>query len=310
MVDKRMKQVGGSLAAFAVAAGFAVALMPGTASAAPGTITWSDGNSKFTRTVSNTNPVPGDTVTVTTKFERTGIPVEYIYNIKDLHPACLTPVAGSAKMGGDQVSLDTSSPDWVRAEFGITKYPVYPNINPKSQTFEVQYTVGANCARATPLSTSMNYGGSLGSGTYADKGPSITVAADAVSTTTITDVSGAKTGKPVTLEASVSPAAPGGTIQFKVGDTVVADAPVGADGKAATVWTPNAAGSYTIGATFSGRTNVAGSTTTKVITVIDEPVPTTTPPPTTTTAPPTTTTTPPTTTTTPPTTQKPSTGSF
>ncbi|MGV9482652.1 Ig-like domain-containing protein, partial [Gordonia aichiensis] len=90
MVDRRVQRVAGSMAAFAVAAGFAVAAMPATASAAPGTITWNDGNSKFTRTVSNTNPVVGDTVTVTTKFERTGIPVEYIYNIKDLHPACLT----------------------------------------------------------------------------------------------------------------------------------------------------------------------------------------------------------------------------
>ncbi|MFF2554456.1 Ig-like domain-containing protein [Nocardia sp. NPDC058058] len=280
MVDKRMKQVGGSLAAFAVAAGFAVALIPGTASAAPGTITWSDGNSKFTRTVSNTNPVVGDIVTVTTTFERTGIPVEYIYNIKDLHPACLTPVAGSAKMGGDQVSLDTSSSDWVKAEFGITKYPVYPNINPKSQTFEVQYTVGVNCARDTPLPTSMNYGGSLGSGTYANKGPNITVSSDAVSTTSITDVSGAQTGKAITLEASVSPAAAGGTIQFKAGDQVLGDIPVAANGKATIVWTPGAAGSYNIGATFSGRSGVAGSTTTKVVTVADQPTtPTTTPKP-------------------------------
>ncbi|MEV6071161.1 Ig-like domain-containing protein [Nocardia sp. NPDC052001] len=280
MVDKRMKQVGGSLAAFAVAAGFAVALIPGTASAAPGTITWSDGNSKFTRTVSNTNPVVGDIVTVTTTFERTGIPVEYIYNIKDLHPACLTPVAGSAKMGGDQVSLDTSSSDWVRAEFGITKYPVYPNINPKSQTFEVQYTVGVNCARDTPLPTSMHYGGSLGSGTYSNKGPNITVSSDAVSTTSITDVSGAQTGKAITLEASVSPAAAGGTIQFKAGDQVLGDIPVAANGKATIVWTPGAAGSYTIGATFSGRSGVAGSTTTKVVTVADQPTtPTTTPKP-------------------------------
>ncbi|MFD6221000.1 Ig-like domain-containing protein [Nocardia asteroides] len=271
MVDRNRQRAAGAMAVFAVAAGFAVAAVPGTAAAAPGTITWNDGNSKFTRTVSNTNPVVGDTVTVTTKFERTGIPVEYIYNIKDLHPACLTPVAGSAKMGGDPVQLDTSSSDWVRAEFGITKYPVYPNIEPKSQTFEVQYKVGVNCARDTPLPTSMHYGGSLGDGTYQGKGPAITVSSDAVSSTVITDVSGAQVGKAVTLEASVAPAAAGGTVQFKAGDNVLGDIPVGANGKASIVWTPGAPGAYTIGATFSGRSGVASSSTTKVVTVADVP---------------------------------------
>lgn len=271
MADRRMQRTAGTVAAFAVAAGFAVAAFPGTAAAAPGTITWSDGNSKFTRTVSNVNPVVGDTITVTTTFERTGIPVEYIYSVKDLHPACLTPVAGSAKMGGDQVQLDTSSSDWVRAEFGITKYPVYPNINPKSQTFEVQYKVGVNCARDTPLPTSMHYGGSLGDGTYQNKGPNITVSSDAVSSTVITDVTGAKVGQSITLEATVTPAGAGGTIQFKAGDNVLGDIPVNANGKATFVWTPGAAGAYTIGAIFSGRSGVAGSSTTKVVNVAEKP---------------------------------------
>lgn len=280
MVDRSIQRVAGSMAAFAVAAGFVAAAVPGTASAAPGSVTWSDGNSKFTRTVSNTNPIVGEVVTVKTTFERTGIPVEYIYAVKDWHPACLTPVAGSATMGGDQVSLDTSNPDWVRAQFGITKYPVYPNINPKSQTFEVQYTVGVNCARDTPLPTSMDYSGSLGDGNYANKGPNITVSSDAVSTTVLTDVTGAQTGKAVTLEATVSPAAAGGTVQFKAGDQVLGDIPVNANGKATIVWTPGAAGSYTIGANFSGRTGVAASSTTKVVTVTDVPVdPTPTPTP-------------------------------
>lgn len=273
MVDRSMQRAAGSVAAFAVAAGFAVAAMPGMASAAPGSITWTDGNSKFTRTVSNTHPVPGDVVTVSTMFERTGIPVEYIYAVKDLHPACLTPVPGSAKMGGDQVQLDSiTSPDWVRAQFSIVKYPVYPNISPKSQTFEIQYTVGVNCARDTPLPTSMNYSGSLGDGNYTDKGPAITVSSDAVSTTVLTDVSGAKINTPVTLEATVSPAAAGGTVQFKAGDQVLGDIPVNANGKATIVWTPGAAGSYTIGANFSGRTGVAASSTTKVVSVADVPV--------------------------------------
>ncbi|MGV9667950.1 Ig-like domain-containing protein [Nocardia niigatensis] len=269
MLDNRIQRAGGAVAAFAAAAGFAIAAMPGTATAASGTVTWTDGNSKFTRTVSDTNPIAGEVVTVSTMFERTGIPVEYIYSIQDQHPACLTPVAGSAKMGGDQVQIDTSNPTAVSASFSIVKYPVYPNISPKSQTFEVQYTVGVNCARDTALPTSMNYSGSLGSGNYTDKGPAITVSSDAVSTTVLTDVTGAQVGKAVTLEATVSPAAAGGTIQFKAGDQVLGDIPVAATGKATIVWTPGAAGAYTIGANFSGRTGVAASSTTKVVNVAD-----------------------------------------
>ncbi|MBM4608290.1 hypothetical protein GS416_07625 [Rhodococcus hoagii] len=59
-------------AAAAVAAGFVVTLGASRAGAAPGSVTWSDGTSKFTRTVSNTTPNEGDIVTVSTKFERTG----------------------------------------------------------------------------------------------------------------------------------------------------------------------------------------------------------------------------------------------
>ncbi|WP_433560296.1 Ig-like domain-containing protein [Nocardia sp. CA-151230] len=279
MVDSSIRRTAGSVAAFAVATGFAVAAIPGTASAAAGTVTWTDGNSKFTRTVSDTNPIAGETITVTTMFERTGIPVEYIYSVKDMHPTCLTPVAGSGKMGGDQVSLDTSAPDSVSASFSIVKYPVYPNISPKSQTFEVQYTVGVNCARDTALPTSMSYNGSLGAGNYTDKGPTITVSSDAVSTTTLAAVSGAQVNKAVTLQATVSPAAAGGTIQFKAGDQVLGDIPVAANGTASIVWTPGAAGTYNIGATFSGRTGVAGSTTTQAVTVADVPTPTPTPKP-------------------------------
>ncbi|MGW4118322.1 Ig-like domain-containing protein [Nocardia sp. NPDC004711] len=279
MMDSSTRRAAGSMAAFAVAAGFAVAAIPGAASAASGTVTWTDGNSKFTRTVSDTNPIAGETITVTTMFERTGIPVEYIYSVKDAHPACLTPVAGSGRMGGDQVTLDTSAPDSVSASFSIVKYPVYPNISPKSQTFEVQYTVGVNCARDTPLPTSMSYNGSLGSGNYTDKGPAITVSSDAVSTTTLAPVSGAQVNNAVTLQATVSPAAAGGTIQFKAGDQVLGDIPVAANGTASIVWTPGAAGTYNIAATFSGRTGVAGSTTTQAVTVADTPTPTPTPTP-------------------------------
>ncbi|WP_405135419.1 Ig-like domain-containing protein [Nocardia sp. NBC_01388] len=278
MMDSNMRRAAGVVAAIAVAGGLAVTLIPGTAVAASGTVTWTDGSSKFTRTVSDTTPIAGETITVTTMFERTGIPVEYIYSIADAHPTCLTPVAGSATMGGDQVSLDTSAAGTASASFSVIKYPVYPNISPKSQTFSVQYTVGVNCARDTPLPTSMSYNGSLGAGNYTDKGPAITVSSDAVSTTTLAPVSGLQVNTATTLRASVSPAAAGGTIEFKAGDQVLGSIPVAANGTASIGWTPGAAGTYNITATFSGRTGVAGSTTTQAVTVADVTTTTTTPP--------------------------------
>ena len=44
-----------------MAAGFAVA-GAGVAGAAPGSVTWNDGNEKLTRTISDTTPAEGDIV--------------------------------------------------------------------------------------------------------------------------------------------------------------------------------------------------------------------------------------------------------
>ncbi|NKS74388.1 hypothetical protein GS531_20630 [Rhodococcus hoagii] len=111
-----------------------------------------------------------------------GIPVEYIYAVKDVHPTCLTYVEGSAKVDGSPRGLQSKGADFARIEGSSIDWPVYPNINPKSHTFEFSYRVGADCARGTALSTTMHYSGSLGSGTYSNKGPSITVGKNVTST--------------------------------------------------------------------------------------------------------------------------------
>ncbi|MCA1005653.1 Ig-like domain-containing protein [Rhodococcus hoagii] len=94
-------------------------------------------------------------------------------------------------------------------------------------------------------------------------------AADVASATTLATVSGAKVGQPTTLTATVSPAAAGGTVEFKDGATVIGTGNVGADGRATTTWTPATAGARTLEAEFSGRTGVLGSTTTQQVTVAD-----------------------------------------
>ncbi|WP_141124845.1 Ig-like domain-containing protein, partial [Prescottella equi] len=226
----------------AVAAGFVVALGTGSAGAASGSVTWEDGNSKFTRTVSNTTPNEGDIVTVSTKFERTGIPVEWIQAVKDLHPPCLTYVSGNRS--GPEIASD-----YVRV---TGNWPVYPNIDPKSQTFEFSYRVGADCARGVPLTTTMHYSGSLGSGTYADKGPAISVAKNAT-TTTLAPVSAPVTaGQSVTLTATVTGGAQGDAVDFYDGTTKVGTGTLSASGVATLAWTPTTAGTHPLQAKYLG----------------------------------------------------------
>lgn len=356
MSDKNIRRVVGGLSAFAVAAGFAVTMGVGAASAAPGTVQWNDGNSKFSRTVSNTTPNEGEIITISTTFERKAwTSVEWIQAVKDLHPTCLTYVSGSPAAG-------EVKPDYAKV---TGAWDVYPNIQPKSRTFNFQYKVGADCARGTTLPTGMHYSGSLGQGQYTDKGPSITVSKNitsttlatvggaqvgvaselsatvtggaqgdpvdfydgatkigsgsldaagkatvswnpsvkgshtlqakfadtarakasesatqtisveqqnVTSTTVLTPVNGAQVGLASTLEATVSPAAGGGAVEFKDGDNVLATVPVNGSGKAVYPWAPTTAGSHGITATFSGRDGVNGSAATATVVVADKPI--------------------------------------
>ncbi|MGW6375123.1 Ig-like domain repeat protein [Rhodococcus sp. NPDC055112] len=70
-----------------------------------------------------------------------------------------------------------------------------------------------------------------------------------------------------TLTAKVTPAAAGGTVEFKDGTTVLGTTQVKADGTATRIWYPETNGKHTITATFSGRNGVTGSTTTAQVTV-------------------------------------------
>ncbi|TJZ77867.1 Ig-like domain repeat protein [Rhodococcus oryzae] len=248
----------------------------GTAGADPGSITWSDGSSQFIRTISNTTPAVGDTITVTTKFQRTSWTDEYIYNVKDRHHSCLTYVPGSAKMIG-QNEYPVANPEvnadeaYVRASWGVTDWVVRSRPGFwDAPIFSVAYKVGANCPRGTALTTGMDYGGSLGSGSYGNKGPSITVGTNpgtTDSTTTLNPVTGATVGKATTLTAKVNPANAGGTVTFKDGETFIGAAQVGSDGTATATWTPATAGQRTVTAYYSGKDTVDASSDQKSVTV-------------------------------------------
>ncbi|MGO4204230.1 Ig-like domain-containing protein [Rhodococcus sp. TAF43] len=248
MSDKNTRRVLAGLSAFAVAAGFAITAGVGAASAAPGSITWDDGSSRFTRTVSNTTPNEGDIVTVSTKFERTGGVVEWLQAVKDLHPTCFTYVSGNTS--GPEVAAD-----YVRV---AGNWPVYPNISPQSQTFEFNYRVGTDCARETPLMTTMHYSGSLGSGTYSNKGPTITVNKNTTSTT-LAQVPGAQVGLVTTLAATVTGGAQGDAVDFFDGGAKIGTGTLDANGTATYAWTPGARGTHNLKAKFLGTARATAS---------------------------------------------------
>ncbi|MFE3024097.1 hypothetical protein [Nocardia tengchongensis] len=169
-------------AATAVAAAALTLLSTGAAHAAPDSVTWTDRVATVTRAVSDAAPKAGDTITVTTKFERSTSPDLQLNWVKDFHDACLTYVMDSAKISdgiterGVEPYLEIK-PGFVAGDFMATTAPVYVKAG-GPVTFTARYTVGASCNRGTPLSSGTSYRGSLGAGDYNSYGPFITVAKD------------------------------------------------------------------------------------------------------------------------------------
>ncbi|MGW6376814.1 Ig-like domain repeat protein, partial [Rhodococcus sp. NPDC055112] len=87
------------------------------------------------------------------------------------------------------------------------------------------------------------------------------------STITLDPITAAPDSNEYTLKAKVTPAAAGGTVEFKDGNDIIATEQVEADGTATRIWYAQTDGKHTITATFSGRDGVAGSTTTQQVTV-------------------------------------------
>ncbi|SDE36536.1 Ig-like domain (group 3) [Rhodococcus tukisamuensis] len=243
------RRVIGGVSAFAVAAGFAVTAGVGMAGAAPSSVSWADGNSNFTRTVSNTTPVEGEIVTTSMKFMRKALTVvEYVQAVKDFHPACMTYVDGSAKVDGSPRGLESQGADFVRV---TGDWSVYPNIEPKSRTFEFSYKVGANCDRDVAMNTWTDYSGSLGSGSYPNKGTTVTVSKNVTTTVLAAVPAGVRVGQSVPLSATVTGGVDGNVVEFFDGTTKLGQGPLAA-GKAAFAWTPAAAGGHSLTAKFLG----------------------------------------------------------
>jgi hypothetical protein len=132
------------------------------------------------------------------------------------------------------------------------------------KTFEFQYRVGADCARGTDLSTTVHFDGTVFvDDTTNGRGPSINVQKN-VSTTTVSPVSGAQVGQPVTLSATVTGGADGDSVEFfDAGSKIGAGAL--ANGVATLAWTPTTRGDHSITAKFADTARAVGSASAALI---------------------------------------------
>ncbi|NMM87629.1 hypothetical protein B2J88_25275 [Rhodococcus sp. SRB_17] len=250
------------MSAIALAAGLAVTIGGGIASAAAGSQTWSDGNSTYVRTISNVNPAGGETITVSIQFQRKYLSgEEKITLLRDQHPACLTYVTDSASVdNGGTVSSVTPAADSVT----LTGNPMATSTNPFIPpavwpTFSISYKVGFDCAQGVALTTGMNYDGSRGAGSYPGKGPNITVGKNNTTTTLAAAPSSVQLGQSVSLSATVAGGADGNTVEFYEGANKVGEGHLAA-GVATYAWTPPSEGQHDLTAKFLGTTAANEST--------------------------------------------------
>ncbi|WP_235870717.1 Ig-like domain-containing protein [Rhodococcus xishaensis] len=260
MTGRTSRRLTAGAAVAALSATLLGGFSPGLANAASESVTWSDGNSKFTRTVSDTTASVGQIIEVKTKFERSGV-LEIIYEVTDHHPSCWEFV--SSNKSNPQVESDYTrvSGSW----------NVWPNINPNSQTFTFEYRVTEDCARDTPLSTGMSYDGSLGAGSYTDKGPTVTVAKDTTTTSLAAVPSPLVVGQLVTLTATVTGGAQGDPVDFYNGDTKIGSGELDASGVATYDWAP-ATGTWSVQAMFPSTAKAKSSESAAQNVQVNDPV--------------------------------------
>ncbi|CRK49412.1 conserved exported hypothetical protein [Rhodococcus sp. RD6.2] len=227
--------------AVGVAAGFVAVVSTGVASAAPGTISWTNGGDALTRTVSNVTPNEGEILTATTTITGAGSTVSWV---EDVRPTCLTYLQNTAKVNGLPVPVSSIGAGLVRVAGSWDATA--------TQTFEFQYSVGANCVREAAQNTGVAYGGTT-AGEFRGQGPALNVAKN-VTTTELKPVGALKGGIKSTLTANVLGGRAGDLVKFYRGVDEVGTGTLNATGAATFDWTPSNvdAGTFDITAKFLG----------------------------------------------------------
>ncbi|MDG3010252.1 Ig-like domain repeat protein [Rhodococcus sp. D2-41] len=268
MSKKVLRRVVAGAGSVALAGGMVATVGAGFAAAAPiaSPTTWSDGNSQFTRTIDNATPHVGDTITISTAFQRKWS-VEDIYNYKDLHDGCLSYVPGSAKWEGGAIAKVTETPAAPGSQASVTVDS--PNLTSwavpglggswgAKRTISMQFVVQPTCQLGTDLMTTMHYGGGLGSGVYQDKGPTIN-ASKSASTTALAAVQNVQVGQASTLSATVTGGRSGDPVDFYDAGTKIGSGALDGSGKASFQWTPTVKGAHSLQAKFPDTGYATGS---------------------------------------------------
>ncbi|AOW91607.1 hypothetical protein BFN03_00100 [Rhodococcus sp. WMMA185] len=248
----------------AVGAVVAAAALVATVGAGPAgakdedeSVSWTDGMTKITRTVSNAYLRVDDTVTVTTKLEKKfGGVTEFIYEVTDVHPACL--MFDSAKLDGKSFGVGTGA-DWVRFSSNRIKWPIHPVVGTRSRTFEVTYKVGSSCERNVELDTGMRYVSNLVTRKHNTKGPAILVGLDTSKTEFRSVPTDAQVGESVPLDSKVTGGNAGETVELYDGATKIGTAVLNRSGVALFDWTPDREGAHTLTSKYPGNSHTRSS---------------------------------------------------
>ncbi|WP_171018721.1 Ig-like domain repeat protein [Rhodococcus sp. Q] len=239
-----------------MAVGFAAAFGVTEAAAAPVNQSTNSGQWTFNRTISNGTPAPGETITVTNDIRWNGGLAPTISALKDIHPTCLAYVPNSSRVNGLGVGTTTPDATTVSMNGSWIRSAVDRNIS-----YTLQYTVGADCARDTALTTGAGVNSNQGLGsTNANTGPNVSVTKDATQTT-LAAAPAPQATKATTLTATVTNGATG-TVEFSNNGTVLGTGTV-ANSTAVYSWTPAAgeAGQpFSITAKYLGDATRAAST--------------------------------------------------
>jgi hypothetical protein len=253
----------------------------GTATAATSATKTTD-NIKVTKSVTPGAVGRGATVTYKTVFEVTSIVDRYITKITDVHPAGFEYVPGSAKVTSSELfsgpSTETPVPavdaaanrlsvsgDWL-----VSDRPLSSN---KDVTFEVTYRVPDAAAPGT-FDSGVTFDVSTFQSTqaFAPMGVHVQVNAPATATTTaLTAPTLASVGTAVTLQATVTPAPAGGTVQFQDnGVPVGVPVPI-VSGGASLSHVFDTAGVHSVSAVYSGGGDYRESTSQVVAVEVSDP---------------------------------------
>lgn len=243
------------------------ALGAGVATAAPVTATGTYSGAfassfRIDRTVSNSSPTYGDTITVTTRVTRTSA-LDLLYGVRDHTPTCLERVSGTASgqaSGGEVIREGHSQFSFSGTQFNWDG----PGVGPWF-TMETQYRVMCDAGSlatggAQFASVVGQYRGS------ATLGPTIEVQRQATSVF-LNAIASPQTGQTVTLSATTDNVPDGGTVNFLVDGTSVGSAVV-TNGRAQTQWTPTTTGNKVVQArVVQSATHAASTSTSRTVTV-------------------------------------------